>query len=777
LAQTDVTIVIKATDSFSAVIDQYNSKINQAADGTNKIAASTKESGDAMSSLNDKLSVVANSIGAVVAAYVVFDQAISAGESVIQTHAAFDAMAGSMGDAKLAADQLAVSTRGLVDDEDAMATATKLMALGLVDTTQQAADFVGVGVQLGRVFGMDAASSMQTFTNILQNESPRALAQFGISSDEVKRKVNELTRSGMDAREAFRTVVLQEANDKLKQFGDNAIMAGSALDRVKIQVNDTIENILQAAAGGFEGLYNIGEQLGDLANKEKGFTDAALKSLNDYNAAARANPLTSSVVNIPNANRPNQPPSSAVLPDALADIPLVQYNPYYALRDAADRRREDSLERQGAEYGQLIARQNALNNAEINESSTIEAIRAANADRIAQEDALAEARDRAVGQTEHDYDALVRLQSQLTDSMLQGRGHFGGVTLFSDQDASNARNMAAAAEQAFQEIEDFKQQYPDMVSDADYQRMKGIYENSAQWADQAERGAQAFDSMNLSDLLGQQGGGSAGEITDLITQSLQNQGMDAESIQTIVNQMDLVTGRQTETSEYLRDTLAPQMAAIAENDGTAAAKMAEAVDAYLKNAALTGQQVTQGGIALAASPQSFGSGYDVLSGGSGTTAETPHTLQDALGTMSQSSESLALSLANAQQNLLGSVTPAQDLVSASDKTNVSYAAIAENTTTVTDNLNSMAGHSSAFSTTMGNAHSATQGIRSDIQAMTNGIKTVNIHAIVTGFDDRTGKIDAFLQAVSGPHMLAAGGDLRASQSNGMGGQHAAGGGQ
>src|SRR6185369_3987483 len=170
---------------------------------------------------------------AVGAAYATFDRAISQGEGIIAGKALFVAMAGGARQAAEGEAELARTTRGLVDDDVAMAGAAKLLSLHLADNVTQAADLVGVGAQLGKVFMGDASAGISAFNQIMANESPRGLAQFGISVDAVNVKIKEFVKQGYSTREAFRMAVLEEARGKIDELGDSVIMAGTALERIK----------------------------------------------------------------------------------------------------------------------------------------------------------------------------------------------------------------------------------------------------------------------------------------------------------------------------------------------------------------------------------------------------------------------------------------------------------------------------------------------------------------------------------------------------------------
>lgn len=473
--------------------------------------------------LNGALQGIEANIAAIGGAWLIFDNTISSGESILRTDAIFQHFVGTAADAARVEDELGQATLGLVDDQVAMAATSKLLSLRLVDNGDQAARIIGLGAQLGQVFLGSATEGINAFNLSLANTSPRGLQQLGISYDEVMKKQKEFEDQGESTRDAFRNAMLDVAQSVRDGLGDSIITAGSAWDRLKIKTDNWFDDFKERAAEGFEGIVGIAtvyqEQLQQIAELAgviiTGGASAALSGLGGTPAA----PPTDSL------NSPSTTPQT--LP--------------YTFDPAAAREAASTALSTAEAANNLTALRTAYS--QIQQLGTIPPLVSSDTARWA---------DQVVADMQTYFDNLKLAKDQ------------GGAV--SEDDLHNAERLVA---------------------------------QGRDWARSIDQAAQRFENMKLSDFLGQQSGGVAGEISDQVLQFLRNEGENVDSLQTITDQMQLITGQQTVASEYMANTVVPELAGIAQNDGTAAGNIAEAIQEYMKNAALTGQQITEAGLMMA----------------------------------------------------------------------------------------------------------------------------------------------------------------------------------
>jgi len=197
------------------------------------------------------------------------------------------------GDVPQAMEQLREATRGMVADDDLMAAANKFIAMGLADTTEQAAQLAEMATQLGMAMGEDATASMENFALMLANQSILRLDSFGISSAKVRERIEELTgetetygltQEQIDAQIADSTARLQELEEALyiarmqqSEFTDNTKL--STRERKRLQIED-LEAQYAAENARLEQLNNTTAVAADSAaamSREQAFMQAVME--------------------------------------------------------------------------------------------------------------------------------------------------------------------------------------------------------------------------------------------------------------------------------------------------------------------------------------------------------------------------------------------------------------------------------------------------------------------------------------------------------------------
>lgn len=132
------------------------------------------------------------------------------------------------------------ATRGMMDDTTAMASASKLMTMGLAENVTEAGKLIEVASQLGSAMGVDAQSAIENFTLMLANQSVLRLDTFGISSGRVKVRIEELQAAfpGMTREAAFTKATLEEAATTMKRVGEQGDSAAAAMMRQQSAVKN-----------------------------------------------------------------------------------------------------------------------------------------------------------------------------------------------------------------------------------------------------------------------------------------------------------------------------------------------------------------------------------------------------------------------------------------------------------------------------------------------------------------------------------------------------------
>jgi len=142
------------------------------------------------------------------------------------------------------------ATLGIVSDIDLMKAANKLMMMGLAESEEEAANLAEAAVKLGMAMGNDALPSLEDFTLMLANQSILRMDTFGLSSGRAREEINKLVDEGLSKEEAFKLVVLDQANDRLKDlgdFGDTAKVKMGALQTKFGNVKDELGDALLPA--------------------------------------------------------------------------------------------------------------------------------------------------------------------------------------------------------------------------------------------------------------------------------------------------------------------------------------------------------------------------------------------------------------------------------------------------------------------------------------------------------------------------------------------------
>ncbi len=132
------------------------------------------------------------------------------------------------------------ATNGMVSDYDLMTAANKFLSMGLADSTEEVADLVNMGTQLSMAMGTDATQGALDLAMMLANQSIPRLDNFGISSANVRERINELTEAdkNLTYEEAFMQAVMEEGTNSMQRVGDQSGSTAGQMAQLKAMIDN-----------------------------------------------------------------------------------------------------------------------------------------------------------------------------------------------------------------------------------------------------------------------------------------------------------------------------------------------------------------------------------------------------------------------------------------------------------------------------------------------------------------------------------------------------------
>lgn len=555
----EVTIKISAQDNFSGVMQKYHQAMGQTEQDTRKVAESNRDSASTFSGLQTAIAgtIAAIGIQQVISFAEGFNQL---GTEVHANRVLFNQLSEEIGGNVQVLESLRGATGGVVSDLDLMAGASQLLRLNIVDNNDDLATLTSQ-IQKLKQPTESTTDAIQNFALMLSNESLLRLDSFGISSANVKRRMDEL---GMSFREA----TMAEMANAVERLGDAGTIAETGLARLQTKLenfwNQGAENFaigFNAAIEGGEAFINyingtlpsqIAEQQANSRWVQAG-TDAANEFFDGYTGrvgedaerrmrefAERYAGILESTNGATLANKQQQLLDLAIQTMELpltADNDLFRQMEFLATMVEGHKHMLDLQEREVDAWnaGTVAAEQ----------LSGVFQQQFTNAQQAAETLRQSMILDPAA-------EAWQRLYGLSTD---MNRGTSGGQILFTPQEAAEARDLL----NQFNNFYDTAKE-SGILSDEQLDMLKEGASEVKDMADNIQRGADAFMSMNLSEIFGQSGGGAFGEMTDRMAAALEATGATAERIQQFTDAANLASGRETNLSQSIDPFLQSQVA-------------------------------------------------------------------------------------------------------------------------------------------------------------------------------------------------------------------------
>jgi len=283
------------------------------------------------------------------------------------------AYAGSAGEAEAATRAMIAATEGGISKLDATAAASKMMAMGLADNSQEVGKLARMAVMLGDKT-LDAQSRLESFNMMLANQSIERLDTFGISSGKARLKIDEMMQAtaGLTREQAFVNVVMEMGAEKLAALEAEGVTATTSVDKL----TSAWANLRTVAADKVhltvvvEGVAEALDNLATVMSPEGGAEREYAAAFDNYRRAveatadaqerlagwyARINPLARA--NYQNKLEEAQATEAAAL--AAYQYATMMYQVAQGTYDAGDAER-DYIAAMEAKYGTLAASSGAL---------------------------------------------------------------------------------------------------------------------------------------------------------------------------------------------------------------------------------------------------------------------------------------------------------------------------------------------------------------------------------------------------------------------------------
>lgn len=673
-----IRMTFSANDQASQRLRQVNTEVRTLKREGKDAAGSVRDTGTAL----DKMASVAAKVGLVFAA-MKMGQAVADivnfGREVEAVRIRFGGMVDSFGGGEEVLQKLRSATRDVVTDMELMRGASKVMELGLGETSDEMARIMEIAVGLGDQL-RPAGENIERFSQLLATQSIRQLSAFGISAEDVRKKIDALLDSGRAATrdEAFRMAVLEVGSQQLDAFGDAAWGAHGAISRLETRFENFRQGFAEFAAGIAESAATSFEQLVQIAGWLLQDPEGVLRAATGENVvAARARDamlaeveasVEAALNGVEARLRPRfdsligdladqiKDPENFRIDRALLDaLDLFQNSPELAAvvesglgldfietADAAamaafnitpemQQAAMDFIDFFLGTYSHmmpddveewwnvmdvfLVSAAGAMQPYTEAVAAATETIEAYDAGLLSAADAAAEMieatedltasmerfnnrgyHNPAVAAWEREMawmNSMERVFIEKHQAMFgevsdmwhdANRQTFMGEFIFDPAAVSGVELRADALRSSYEQIARLAEE-SELIGDVEVARAEELANQAARFAEEARKGADAFERMSLSDLFGREDGGRLGQLTDLILANVTDPTMRAE----LEQQFALETGRETKVGIEFEERFAPLLARISEEMGVPAAMEAtRAALAALEAGRLTG---------------------------------------------------------------------------------------------------------------------------------------------------------------------------------------------
>lgn len=282
MANYKVSITLDAQDKASPAFKELNKQLDQTKRGAADINQSSGGLLDRFGGLTGVVTAAAGAFAALQLGQKILELR-DLGAAATAAGNTFEQLSGGAIAARANLDAMRAATRGVVDDTTLMGGANRLLLMNLASTGEEAAKLTGIAVALGRAMGQDAGTAVADFASLLANQSIPRLDNFGISSANVRARIEELT-TGMNAlsREAaFTQAVLEEGESSMTRLGSSIDANASQWDRLMTRLGNARDALGQ-------GVFSVGETLAGGLNNVVTALEGPVAAMEDLAARVTA---------------------------------------------------------------------------------------------------------------------------------------------------------------------------------------------------------------------------------------------------------------------------------------------------------------------------------------------------------------------------------------------------------------------------------------------------------------------------------------------------------
>lgn len=228
-----------AEKTIKTAFDKMAAGGNQVVTATDKVSGSLKRTGQSSVDLASKLYVAQQAYNAVRNVVREGIDIAKLGASMERVERRFEAFAARADGSTAMLEAFQRGAGGTVDKLNAMNNAALLMQQGLVTNAAQMEKTVELATRLGNQT-LGATDRINTFSQLLRNQSIRLLDDFGISSSKVRDRMKELQAqtAGLSREEAFRMAVFEQGQIALDILGDRVEDNAAKMERAQARLAD-----------------------------------------------------------------------------------------------------------------------------------------------------------------------------------------------------------------------------------------------------------------------------------------------------------------------------------------------------------------------------------------------------------------------------------------------------------------------------------------------------------------------------------------------------------
>lgn len=542
MADRQVTIKLSAQDQFSGTLDKYKQKMGEAASATKNVNDSSGQLEQGFKRMQAAFDLgIASSMVNKVKDFA--EEFNALGTEVNANRNVFNQLSSEMGDADSILQDLRESTRGAANDMTLMSGANGLMRMGLVSSSEQLTELMGL------VSGLkspteDMNAALGNFGMILANQSYLRLDSLGLSSSVVRERVQELTAAGMDMQEAFTTATIDEMRNQFERLGPAIESNVTPLQRLQTKLDNLFQTGASNFATGINATVNLAEAWVTHNVDEQSLTERAMQRFRDERGG----------------------------------------NGYYNNDELQVMRETIRLEDERYQTNLNLA--NLLRDNANSVREQFEQQLAANEAAAASE----QRRSQYLGEMRGHYQQLY--------STFEGAGGTSSLSMTGDwsrdlefidpSKTQNTLNQIMAIRTALDSAQSANEQ--GLLSDQDLAQMESMALAAEDFASAIEAGVDRFEHMTLPQALGESAGNELlGGISDQVMAALQERGnLDAEALQSAADAYDLASGRINEATLTMRDTIVPILADLTEQNTALGVERAAQVEGFLRRGAEMG---------------------------------------------------------------------------------------------------------------------------------------------------------------------------------------------